>query len=111
MRIVYGNEPASDSESLISLAGKFGDIASRVDVTTAMILDIFPFCKFIGHSNAHTNEEIILMSGTVSYLPEWFPGMGEKKKARMGRETLEEVEDRSLAHLLHLRVCLHGLVS
>ena len=86
MRIVYGNEPASDSESLISLAGKFGDIASRVDVTTAMILDIFPFCKFIGHSNAHTNEEITVMSGTVSYLPEWFPGMERRRKLGWGEK-------------------------
>ena len=46
MKITYGYEPAPNSESLISLARKFGDLVSKVEVTTVMTLDLFPFRKF-----------------------------------------------------------------
>jgi hypothetical protein len=92
LAVVYGYKPSSASDPFIELAEECVDILSNRIASGGGIwpVDIFPSLK---------------------NLPEWLPGGGFKKHARLWKAKMEEFVDRPYAFLKDSVVSLDSLVQ
>lgn len=90
LKITYGYtaEPKG-KDHLVDMAGKAMHEFSEATIAGKWPVDIMPFCKFA--SQLRSNR---LLTWTVRYLPDWFPGAGFKQIARDMKHQLEQTTEQ-----------------
>jgi len=88
LRISHGYHIQEDRDPFVDLADTAVDQFSRSTATGAFMVDIIPACKLRVDDRRRSAIDI---SCLVSYVPEWFPGAGFKRKAREWNATLQEM--------------------
>ena len=79
----FGNTVVSMHDRYVTLAEDAIRSLADAVVPGTFLVDFFPWCKVSVYDGI---SHLIIITTTVKYVPDWFPGAGFKTVAKRGRE-------------------------